>query len=138
MMKDLFHLRSLDLTLLSLQETRILLLKLVLVGYRRDYWTFTYLQEMLNNLTSEECSALYSLVNRWANVIKECTNKSSEVFVYCKEAMQSEDNTVYKEVPKKPIILFNTIMRTLEKIRVRGDLSNDKLSLHFGQIYQIC
>ena len=52
--------------------------------------------------------------------------------------MQSEDNTVCKEVPKKLIILFNTIMRNLEKIRVRGDLSNDKLSLHSGQIYQIC
>ena len=41
---------------------------------------------------------------------------------------QLEDKDVYEEVQNNPSILINTIMRALEKIRIRGDLSNDTLN----------
>ena len=41
---------------------------------------------------------------------------------------QLEDKDVYEEVQNDPSILINTIMRALEKIRIRGDLSNDTLN----------
>ena len=48
---------------------------------------------------------------------------------YLKEASkQLEDKDVYEEVQIDPSILINTIMQALEKIRIRGDLSNDKLN----------
>ena len=46
-----------------------------------------------------------------------------------KEALkQLEDKDVYEEVQNDPSILINAIMCALEKIRIRGDLSNDKLN----------
>ena len=48
---------------------------------------------------------------------------------YLKEACkQLEDKDVYEEVQNDPSTLINTIMRALEKIRIRGDLSNDTLN----------
>ena len=48
---------------------------------------------------------------------------------YLKEASkQLEDKDVYEEVQNDPSTLINTIMRALEKIRIRGDLSNDTLN----------
>ena len=48
---------------------------------------------------------------------------------YLKEASkQLEDKDIYEEVQNDPSTLINTIMRALEKIRIRGDLSNDTLN----------
>ena len=42
---------------------------------------------------------------------------------YLEEApKQLEDKDLYEEVQNDPSILSNTIMRTLEKIRIRSDL----------------
>ena len=38
------------------------------------------------------------------------------------------DREVLEEVPNDPNVLINTIMKTLEKIRLRGDLSSDTLN----------
>ena len=48
---------------------------------------------------------------------------------YLKEASkQLEDKNVYEEVQNDLSTLINTIMRASEKIRIRGDLSNDTLN----------
>ena len=86
-----------------------------------------------NNLTKEERDALYSLRDDSTIVIKGA-NKGSVVVVwdredYFKEAYkQLEDREVYEEVSNDPNILVNTIVKALEKIRLRGDLSGDTLN----------
>ena len=48
---------------------------------------------------------------------------------YLKEAhKQLEDREVHEEVPNDPSALVNTIIKALEKIRLRGDLSSDTLN----------
>ena len=48
---------------------------------------------------------------------------------YLKEAYkQLEGKDVYEEVSNDSSILINTIIRALEKIRIRGDLSNGTLN----------
>ena len=42
---------------------------------------------------------------------------------------QLEDNDVYEKDQNDTNILINTIMRALEKVVIRGDLSNDTLPL---------
>ena len=61
---------------------------------------------------------------------------------YLKEAYkQLENKNVYEEVQNDPSTLINTIMSALEKIRIRGDLSNDTLNdflvkdLKFARFY---
>ena len=66
-------------------------------------------------------------------MIKGADKGSSMVFWdkedYLKEASnQLEDQDVYEKVQNDPSTLINTIMRNLEKIRIRGDLSNDTLN----------
>ena len=86
-----------------------------------------------NNLTKEERNALYNLRDDPTIIIKGA-DKGSEVVLwdrddYLKEASkQLEDKDVYEEVQNDPSTLINTIMRALEKIRIRGDLSNDTLN----------
>ena len=41
---------------------------------------------------------------------------------------QLEDKGIYEEVQNDPSILINNIMRALEKIKIRGDVSNDALN----------
>ena len=38
---------------------------------------------------------------------------------------------MYEEVPNEPNVLINTIMKALEKMRLRGDLSSDTLNCLF-------
>ena len=89
--------------------------------------------ERFNNLTREERNALYNLRDDPTIIIKGA-DKGSEVVVwdredYMKEVhKQLEDEDVYQEVPNDSSILINNIMRALEKIRIRGDLSNDTLN----------
>ena len=59
---------------------------------------------VLNNIIKEERNALYNLRD-YQNIMIKCADKG---YV--------------------PSILINTIMRALEKIRIRGDLSNDTLN----------
>ena len=86
-----------------------------------------------NNLTKEERDALYSLRDDSSIIIKGA-DKGSVVVVwdredYLKEAYkQLEDREVYEEVPNDPSVLVNTIIKALEKIRLRGDLSSDTLN----------
>ena len=48
---------------------------------------------------------------------------------YLKEApKQLEDKNVYEEIQNDHSTLANTIMQALEKVRIRGDLSNDTLN----------
>ena len=62
------------------------------------------------------------------------TEKGSVVVVwdkedYLKEAYkQLDDREVYEEVPNDPNVLINTIMRAIEKICLRGDLSSNTLN----------
>ena len=86
-----------------------------------------------NNLTKEERNALYNLRDDPTIIIKGA-DKDSAVVVwdrdnYSKDASkQLEDKDVYQEVQNDPSTLISTIMQALEKIRIRGDLSNDTLN----------
>ena len=86
-----------------------------------------------NNLTKEERDALYSLRDDSSIIIKGA-DKGSVVVVwdredYLKEAYkQLEDREVYEEVPNDPSVLVNTIIKALEEIRLRGDLSSDTIN----------
>ena len=83
-----------------------------------------------NNLTKDERDALYSLKDD-PSIIKKCADKCSVVVVwdredYLKEAYkQLDDSEVYEEVPNNPDFLINTLMKALEELRLRGNLSSD-------------
>ena len=85
-----------------------------------------------NNLIKEEREALYSLKDDHSIIIKGA-DKGSVVVVwdrgnYLKEAYrQLDDKEVYEQVPDDPSVLANNLMKALEKIRLRGDLSKDTL-----------
>ena len=86
-----------------------------------------------NNLTKDECDALYRLKDDPSIIIKG-TYKGSIVVVwdrkdYLKEAYkQLDDREVYEEVPNDHNVLTNTIMKALEKIHLHGDLPCDTLN----------
>ena len=85
-----------------------------------------------NNLTKEEREALYSLKDDCSIIIKSA-DKGSVVVVwdredYLKETYrQLDDKEVYEQIPVDPSVLANTLIKALEKIRLRGDLSKDTL-----------
>ena len=85
-----------------------------------------------NNLTKEEQEALYSLKGDRSIIIKGA-DKGSVIVVwnredYLKEAYrQLDDNEVYEQVQDDPSVLAKTLMKALEKIHLRGDLSKDTL-----------
>ena len=86
-----------------------------------------------NNLAKEERNELYNLRDDPTIMIKGADKGSEVVFWdredYLKEASkQLEDQDVYEKVQNDPSTLINTSMRNLEKIRIRGDLSNDTLN----------
>ena len=80
-----------------------------------------------NNLTKEEREALYSLKNDPSIIIKGA-DKGFVVVVwdredYLKEAYrQLDDKEVYEQFSDDSSVLANTLMKALEKIRLRGDL----------------
>ena len=82
-----------------------------------------------NNLAKEERNALYNLRDDPTIIIKGA-DKGSAVVVWDREdyvketSKQLEDKDAYEEVQNDPSILINTIIRALEKIRIRGDFSN--------------
>ena len=86
-----------------------------------------------NNLINDERDVLYSLKGDPSIIIKGA-DKVSVVVVwgredYLKEAYkQLSHREVYEEVPNDANILINTIMKTLENIRLRGYLSSDTLN----------
>ena len=79
------------------------------------------------NLTKEEREAWYSLKDG-ATIIIKGADKCSVVVVwdredYLKEAYRQFDNKeVYEQVPDDPTVLANTLIKALEKIRLRWDL----------------
>ena len=77
-----------------------------------------------NNLTKEERNALYNLRDDPTVIIKGA-DKGSAVVVWDREDYLKEAS---KEVQNDPSTLIDTIMRALEKIKIRGDLSNDTLN----------
>ena len=83
-----------------------------------------------SSLTKEEREALYSLKDKPSIIIK-CADKGSVVDVwdgedYLKEACRQVDNKeVYEQVPDDWSVLANTLMKALEKIRLREDFSKD-------------
>ena len=83
-----------------------------------------------NNLTKKEREALYSLKDDCSIIIKGA-DKGSVVVVwdredYLKEAYrQLDDKEVYEQVLDDPSVLANTLIKALEKIRLREDLSKD-------------
>ena len=85
-----------------------------------------------NSLTKEEREALYSLKDDRSIIIKGA-DKGSVVVVWdredcLKEAYrQLDDKEVYEQVPDDLSVLGNTLMKALENIRLRGDLSKDTL-----------
>ena len=85
-----------------------------------------------NNLTKEDREALYSLKDGPSIIIKG-TDKGSVVVVwdredYLKEAYrQLDDKEVYEQFSDNPSVLANTLMKALEKIRLRWDLPKDTL-----------
>ena len=86
-----------------------------------------------NNLTKDERNAMYSLKDDKSIIIKGA-DKGAAVIVwdredYIKEATkQLEDKEVYMEVSNHWSALVSTIFKSLEKIRKRGDLSQDTLN----------
>ena len=85
--------------------------------------------ERFNNLTNEELNGLYNLRDD-PSTIKKGADKGSWLVIsdredYLKEAHKKlEDKDVYEEVQYDSSTLINTIMRALEKIRIRDDLSD--------------
>ena len=85
-----------------------------------------------NNLTKEEQEALYSLKDDCSIIIKGA-GKGSVVVVWGREDYlkvayrQLDDKEVYEQVPDDPSVLASTLMKALEKIRLRGDLSKGTL-----------
>ena len=85
-----------------------------------------------NNITKEEREALYNLQDDRSIIIKGA-DKGSVIVVwdredYLKEAYrQLDDKEVYEQGPDDPSVLANTLMKALEKIGLRGDLSKDTL-----------
>ena len=141
MTSELFKLRNLDLSLLLIQGIKTLSLKLILVVWRRDYWT-QILSKGYNNLTKDERDALYRLKDDPSIIIKGA-DKCSVVVVwdredYLKEAYkQLDDRELYEEVPNNPDFLINTLMKALEELRLRGDLSSDTLN-YFPKDPKLC
>ena len=91
------------------------------------------LSKRYNNLTKDEREVIYSLKDDPSIIIKE-TDKGSVVVVWDREEYLEEvykqlyDSEVYEEVPNDPNVLINAIVKALEKIRLRGDLSSDTLN----------
>ena len=82
-----------------------------------------------NNLTNEERDVLYHCLyslRDGSNIIMKGAGKCLVVVAwdredYLKEAYkQLEDREVYEEVSNDPNVLVNTIIKALEKIRLRG------------------
>ena len=89
--------------------------------------------ERYNNLTKEERDDVYSLRDDSTIIIKGADKGSVVVFWdredYLKEAYkQLEDREVYEEISNEPNVLVNTMIKALEKIRLRGDLFGDTLN----------
>ena len=82
-----------------------------------------------NNLAKEERQALHNFRDDSTIIIKGA-DKGSVVVVWDREDYlnkvykQLEDRKVFGEVSNDPNVLVNTIIKALEKIRLRGDLSN--------------
>ena len=118
------------LSLLFIQEIKMLSLKLILVVWRRDYWTSRFLPK---DLTNDECDVPYGLKDNPSIIIKG-TDKGSVAVVrerkdYLKEAYKKlDDMEVYQEIPNDPNVLINTIIKALEKIPLHDDLSSDTLN----------
>ena len=95
--------------------------------------------ERYNNPTKEECNASYNLGDDSTIIIKGA-DKVSVLVVwdredYLKEAYkQFEDSEVHEEVPND---LVNIMIKVLEKIRLRSDLSSDSLNYFFLLIFWI-
>ena len=67
-----------------------------------------------------------------SHIIIKGADKGSVVVVwdredYLKEAYRQLDDKEVYEVPDDPSVLANTLMKALEKTRLRGDLSKDTL-----------
>ena len=80
-----------------------------------------------NNLTKEEWEVLYSLKDDPSIIIKGA-DRGSVVIVwdikdYLKESyrQQLDDKEVYQRVPDDPSALAKTLIKALEKIRLRRD-----------------
>ena len=89
-------------------------------------------KDKYNNLTREERGALSGLKNDKTVVIKGTDKGSAVVFwdrdVYIQEAVkQLDDKEIYEEVSNDPQPLINAILRAVEKIRKRGDLTADNI-----------
>ena len=88
-----------------------------------------------NNLTKDERNAMYSQKDDKSIIIKGA-DKDAAVIVwdredYLKEASkQLEDKEVYLEVPNDSSALVRTVIKSLEKIRKRGDLPQDTRLFH--------
>ena len=85
-----------------------------------------------NNLTKEEWEALYSLTDDTSIIIKGANTGSAFVVSdrddYLKGAYrQLDDKEVYEQVPDDPGAFAKTLIKGLEKIRLRGDLSKGTL-----------
>ena len=87
-----------------------------------------------NNLTKEDREALYSLKDD-PNIIIKGADKGSVVVVWDREDYLKEiyrhfdDKEVYEQFSDDPSVLANTLMKALEKIRLRGDLPKDTLTI---------
>ena len=99
-----------------------------------------------NSLTKEEQEVLYSLKDDPSNIIKDA-DKGSVVVVWDREGYlkepyrQLDDRELYEQDPDDPSVLANTLMKALERIRLRGNLSKDTLDYFlvkdpkFGRFY---
>ena len=96
-----------------------------------------------NNLTKDARDALYGLRDDPSIIIKG-TDKGSVVVVWDREDYLKKHinnlmiGEVYEEVPNNPNVLISTIMKALEKIRLRGDLSSDTLSYFLVKDPKFC
>ena len=75
------------------------------------------------------------------SIISKFVDKGSVVVVwdredYLKETYrQLDDKEVYEQVPDDPSVLANTLIKALEKIRLRRDLSKDTLDYFLVMLF---
>ena len=83
------------------------------------------LSKRFNYLTKKEREDLFSLKDG-PSIITEDTYKGSAVVIWDREDnlketyRQLDHKKVYEQVPNDSVVLANTLMKALEKIRLRG------------------
>ena len=120
---------------ISCHKTLVVITGWMYITFILLLWNLTSLCDVnqLWPLINIELKALYNLRDDPTVIIKSA-DKCSAIVVWDREdyskkaSKQLHGRDFYKKVQNNSSFLINTFMRALEKIRIRGDLSNDTLN----------